>query len=56
MRGHGVHMWLCAVMIAGVGLIALISGSALALVPVVGCVVMMAAMMLMMGGTGDGSP
>ena len=42
MRGHGTHMWICAAMIVG--------ALALALAPLIGCVLMMVVMMRMMGG------
>lgn len=54
MRGHGAHMWMCGAMVMGVVVIALITGNPLALIPIIGCVVMMGAMMLMMGGMGGG--
>jgi hypothetical protein len=54
MRGHAAHMWLCAAMIAGALIVVLITGNGFALMPVVGCVLMMVVMMQMMGGHGHG--
>jgi len=52
MRGHGTHMWLCAAVVALVLVLATGSG-AWALLPLLGCAVMMGAMMwMMMGGMG----
>jgi hypothetical protein len=50
MRGHGAHMWMCLAMVVGALVIVLATGSALALLPVIGCVLMMVVMMQMMGG------
>lgn len=50
--GHGVMMWACCIPMAAVALLLVISGmaSAGALVWALGCVLMMAAMMLFMPG------
>jgi hypothetical protein len=48
-------MWVCAVMAAVALGTVLASGNAIPLLGVIGCVVMMAMMMLMMGGIGDRS-
>ena len=52
MRGHGMHMWMCGAMVLGALVVVLITGSAYYLLPVVGCVLMMGAMMWMMAGMG----
>ena len=52
MRGHGVHMWMCGAMVVVALAIVLATGNAFAFLPVIGCVLMMAVMMLMMGGMG----
>ena len=52
MRGHGMHMWMCGAMVLVALVVVLATGSAYFLLPVIGCVVMMGAMMLMMGGIG----
>jgi len=54
MRGHGTHMWLCAAVVAVALVLVLATGSgAWALLPLLGCAVMMGAMMwMMMGGMG----
>lgn len=52
MRGHGAHMWMCAAMVAAAIGIVLVTGNVLALLPIVGCVLMMIVMMSMMGGMG----
>jgi hypothetical protein len=50
MRGHGKHMWVCAAMVV-VALIAVaVTGKGVYLLPALGCVLMMGAMMWMMGG------
>jgi hypothetical protein len=55
MRGHLMHVLMCAPMIV-VAAVLLFGGAGVAsLVPLVGCMLMMAAMMsLMGGGHGDG--
>ena len=53
MRGHGAHMWMCGAMVVGALVIVLATGSAVAFLPVIGCVLMMVVMMLMMGGMGS---
>ena len=50
MGGHGIHMWMCGAMVLVALVVVLATGSAYFLLPVIGCVVMMGAMMLMMGG------
>ena len=52
MRGHGAHMWMCGAMVVGALIIVLATGSAVAFLPVIGCVLMMGVMMAMMGGMG----
>ena len=52
MRGHGMHMWMCGAMILGAVVVVAITGSGVALLPAVGCVLMMVVMMRMMGGMG----
>ena len=48
-RGHGAHMWICGAMIV-VALVAVaVTGNAFVLLPALGCLVMMAMMMWMMG-------
>ena len=51
-RGHGTHIWICGALVLAALLIALISGKAVAYVPVIGCVLMMVVMMQMMGSMG----
>ena len=53
MRGHGMHMWICGAMVLGAVVLVAVTGSAAALLPAVGCVLMMVVMMRMMGGMGD---
>jgi hypothetical protein len=55
MRGHGMHMWMCAAMVVGALVLVAVTGSGLALVPAIGCVLMMVVMMRMMGGMGGDS-
>ena len=51
MRGHGIHMWMCAAMVVLALVVVLVSGSALYILPAAGCMLMMGGMMwLMMGG------
>ncbi len=50
MRGHGKHMWICAAMIVLALVLAFVTGSGYSLLPVVGCVLMMGAMMWVMAG------
>ena len=52
MRGQGAHMWMCVAMVVGALAVVLITGNALAFLPIIGCVVMMVVMMQMMGGMG----
>ena len=52
MRGHGVHMWMCGAMIVGAVVLGLVTGSAFAFLPVLGCILMMVVMMSMMGRMG----
>ena len=51
MRGHGAHMWMCAAMVV-VALVAVAAtGNGFFILPALGCMLMMGAMMwLMMGG------
>jgi hypothetical protein len=53
MRGHEGHVWICGVMVAGALLIVAFTGKVAALLPAIGCVLMMVVMMHMMGH-GDG--
>jgi hypothetical protein len=59
MRGHGAHVWMCAAMVVAALVIVLATGSALYIIPALGCMLMMGAMMWMMmggmGGRGGGS-
>jgi hypothetical protein len=59
MRGHGMHMWMCGAMVLVALVFVLATGSGFFLLPVIGCMLMMGAMMFMMmrgmGGRGDGS-
>ena len=59
MRGHGMHMWMCGVMVLVALVFVLATGSGLFLLPVIACVLMMGAMMFMMmrgmGGRGGDS-
>ena len=52
MRGHAVHLWMCGAVVVVALAVVLITGSALAFLPIVGCVLMMVVMMQMMGGMG----
>ena len=52
MRGHAAHMWMCAAMVVVALIVVLSTGNFAAFLPVVGCVLMMAVMMQMMGGMG----
>lgn len=45
-------MWMCGAMVVVALAIVLATGNAFAFLPVIGCVLMMAVMMLMMGGMG----
>lgn len=45
-------MWMCGAMVVGALAIVLVTGNALAFLPVIGCVLMMVVMMQMMGGMG----
>lgn len=56
MRGHRAHMWMCGVMVAGALIIVALTGSAAALLPALGCVVMMVVMMKAMGAMGGSAP
>jgi hypothetical protein len=56
MRRHGSHMWMCGAMIALALVLLVVSGNPAALLPAIGCVLMMAAMMSMMGGHGGDDP
>lgn len=51
----GRHMWICAGMVALAAIVLLVLGSGLALLPLLGCVLMMVVMMQMMRGTGGGT-
>ncbi len=52
MRGHGTLMSMCGAVVVVALVVVLATRSAFPLLPVVGCVLMMGAMMLMMGGMG----
>ena len=49
-------MWMCGAMVLGALIVVLATGSAFAVLPVIGCVLMMVVMMQMMGGMGGGQP
>ena len=59
MRGHGAHIWMCAAVLLAALVIVLATGNSLFIVPALGCMLMMGAMMWMMmggmGGRGGGS-
>ena len=59
MRGHGAHMWMCAAMVVVALVVVAATGNAVFILPAVGCMLMMGAMMWMMmggmGGHGGGS-
>jgi hypothetical protein len=52
MRGHGTLMWMCGAVVVVALVVVVATGSAFSFLPVVGCVLMMGAMMFMMGGMG----
>jgi hypothetical protein len=47
-------MWMCGAMVLGALALVLFTGNVFALLPVIGCVLMMVVMMQMMGGMGGG--
>jgi hypothetical protein len=49
-------MWMCGAMIALALVLLVVSGNPAALLPAIGCVLMMAAMMSMMGGHDGDDP
>ena len=49
-------MWLCGALVVGALIAGLVTGNALAFVPVIACVLMMGVMMLMMMGGMGGRP
>ena len=54
MRGHGAHIWMCAAVLLAALVIVLATGNAFFIIPALGCMLMMGAMMwMMMGGMGD---
>ena len=57
MRGHGAHIWMCAALVVVALVLVLSTGSAgYGVLAVLGCMLMMGAMMwMMMGGRGGGS-
>lgn len=55
MRGHASHMLMCGAMILGAVVLVLVSGSVLAVIPAVACLLMMVVMMSMMRGGSGGS-
>ena len=52
MRGNAAHRWMCGAMIFAAVVIVAATGNPAALLPAVGCVLMMVVMMQMMGGMG----
>ena len=48
-----MHMGMCGAMVFGALVVVAVTGSGYALLPAVGCVLMMVVMMRMMGGMGD---
>ena len=54
MCGHGRHVWMCGLMVAGALILLAVSGNPAALAPAVGCVLMMVAMMAVMSGHDGG--
>lgn len=52
MTKHGPHMWICGAMVVLAGVLIATTGNAAALIPALGCVLMMVVMMSMMGGNG----
>ena len=60
MRGHGTHIWMCVALVVVALVLVLATGSgAYFVLPALGCMLMMGAMMWMMmggmGGRGGGS-
>ena len=58
MRGHGTQMWMCVAMVVIALVLVAATGSGLYILPAVGCVLMMGAMMWMVMGAmgGRGGP
>lgn len=60
MTKHASHMWMCGAMIAFALVALVVSGNPVVLIPALGCLLMMGAMMFMMmrmtggGGRSDG--
>jgi hypothetical protein len=57
MRGHGTHIWMCvALVVVALVLVASTGSGTFFVLPLLGCMLMMGAMMwMMMGGRGAGS-
>jgi hypothetical protein len=52
MRAHGKLMWMCGAVVLVALVVVLATGSAFPFLLVIGCVLMMGAMMFMLGGMG----
>jgi hypothetical protein len=55
MPGHGAHIWICGVIVLIALIVVVATGSALYLLPALGCALMMWMMMRGMGGHGGGA-
>ena len=55
MLRHGGMMWMCGLMVAAALIVLAVSGNAGALLPAIGCMLMMVMMMSMMASHGGGS-
>ena len=50
---HVAHMWMCGAMVLAALVVVLFTGKAAALLPAIGCMLVMVVMMQMMGGDSD---
>ena len=54
MRGHGAHMWMCTAMVVVALVVVAAMGNGFLILPALGCMLMMGAMMWMMMGAWRG--